>query len=194
MAASGPALPRGRSRYGLHLQIAAERDPPPGRGPAPAGSGRPSDHRSPGWSTYAREDERIPGGHGLGPSKTRLGQQRFREAMLGRFGESCAFTGPRPPGALEVAHLYLYSTTPEHDTRGGLLLRCDLHALVDRELPVPTTGRRASCDLLLRRCHTGVQMRRSPGRTSSTCPDQAYGVPACWCHSQVSADRGEEIK
>jgi HNH endonuclease len=89
---------------------------------------------APWWSTYSREDERIPGGHGLGLSKTRLGQQRFREAMLARFGESCAFTGPQPPGALEAAHLYLYSTTPEHDPRGGLLLRCDLHALFDRWL------------------------------------------------------------
>ena len=88
----------------------------------------------PWWGTSHREDERIPGGHGLGLSKTRLGQQRFREAMLDRFGESCAFTGPQPPGALEAAHLYLYSTTPEHDTRGGLLLRCDLHALFDRWL------------------------------------------------------------
>jgi hypothetical protein len=52
--------------------------------------------------------------------------------MLDRFGESCAFTGPQPPGALEAAHLYLYSATPEHDLRGGLLLRCDLHALFDR--------------------------------------------------------------
>jgi hypothetical protein len=56
-----------------------------------------------------REDERIPGGHSVGLSKTRLGQQRFREAMLGRYGEACAFTGPQPPGALEAAHLYLYS-------------------------------------------------------------------------------------
>jgi hypothetical protein len=89
---------------------------------------------APWWRTPARENERIPGGHGLALSKTRLGQQRFREAMLARFGESCAFTGPQPPGALEAAHLYLYSTTPEHDPRGGLLLRCDLHALFDRWL------------------------------------------------------------
>jgi hypothetical protein len=67
-------------------------------------------------------------------SKTRLGQQRFREAMLARFGEACAFTGPQPPGALQAAHLYLYSASPEHDPRGGLLLRCDLHALFDRWL------------------------------------------------------------
>jgi hypothetical protein len=88
----------------------------------------------PWWSKYIRADTRIPGGHGLALSKTRLGQQRFREAMLARFGEICAFTGPPPPGALEAAHLYLYSETPEHDSRGGLLLRCDLHALFDRWL------------------------------------------------------------
>jgi len=54
--------------------------------------------------------------------------------MLERYGEACAFTGPQPPGALEAAHLYLYSTNPEHDLRGGLLLRSDLHALFDRYL------------------------------------------------------------
>ena len=89
---------------------------------------------SPWWDTYARKEERIPGGHGLALSKTRLGQQRFREAMLTRFGSSCAFTGSQPPGALEAAHLYLYSEKAVHDPQGGLLLRCDLHALFDRWL------------------------------------------------------------
>ena len=54
--------------------------------------------------------------------------------MLDRYGEACALTGPQPPGALEAAHLYLYSNNAEHDVRGGLLLRCDLHALFDRWL------------------------------------------------------------
>jgi DNA-directed RNA polymerase subunit RPC12/RpoP len=88
----------------------------------------------PWWGTHVREDERIPGGHGSALTKTRLGQQRFREAMLSRYGEACAFTGPQPPGALEAAHLFLYSENPEHDVKGGLLLRCDLHALFDRWL------------------------------------------------------------
>lgn len=86
----------------------------------------------PWWGAHVREDERIPGGHGAGLSKTRIGQQRFREAMLARYGEACAFTGPLHPGALEAAHLYLYSKNPEHDVMGGLLLRRDLHALFDR--------------------------------------------------------------
>lgn len=87
-----------------------------------------------GWSAYASEDTTIPGGRGIALSKTRLGQQRFREEMLARFGNCCAFTGPQPPGALEAAHLYLFSETPVHDLRGGMLLRCDLHALFDRWL------------------------------------------------------------
>jgi hypothetical protein len=88
----------------------------------------------PWWDTQVREDERIPGGHTVGLSKTRVGQQRFREAMLSRYGEACAFTGPQPPGAPEAAHLYLYNENLEHDLKGGLLLRCDLHALFDRWL------------------------------------------------------------
>ena len=89
---------------------------------------------APWWGSHVREDERIPSGHGAGPSKTRVGQQRFGEAMLNRFGEACAFTRPQHPGALEAAHLYLYSQNPEHDVRGGLLLRSDLHARFDRWL------------------------------------------------------------
>ena len=89
---------------------------------------------APWWGAHIREEERIPGGHGVGLSKTRVGQQRFREAMLERFGGSRAFTGPQPPGALEAAHLYLYAKNPRHDVRGGLLLRSDLHALFDRWL------------------------------------------------------------
>ena len=88
----------------------------------------------PWWGTHIRKDERSPGGHKAGLSMTRIGQQRFREEMLARYGETCAFTGPQPSGALEAAHLYLYSKTPEHDLRGGLLLRRDLHALFDRWL------------------------------------------------------------
>ena len=73
----------------------------------------------PWWETHVREEERIPGGHGVGLSKTRVGQQRFREAMLDRFGEACAFTGPQPPGALQAAHLYLYSEIPSTTSAGA---------------------------------------------------------------------------
>lgn len=76
-------------------------------------------------------DAEIAGGHGEGRAKIRRGQGKFRDALLARYGNSCAFTGPQPPGALQAAHLYLYSKDPKHDVRGGLLLRADLHSLFD---------------------------------------------------------------
>lgn len=82
-------------------------------------------------SAYEDVNIQIRGGHGVGVSRPRYGQQRFRQTMLDRFGGTCAFTGPQPPEALQAAHLSQYSETAEHDVRGGLLLRSDLHRLFD---------------------------------------------------------------
>ncbi|GAA4307065.1 HNH endonuclease [Actinomadura luteofluorescens] len=76
----------------------------------------------------------IPGGHTLILHKARVGQQQFRQRMLERYGSRCAITGDQPEEVLEAAHLYRYATTPHHDPNGGLLLRRDLHALLDRGL------------------------------------------------------------
>jgi ribosomal protein L37AE/L43A len=88
----------------------------------------------PWWHARASEDEKITGGFTPGMRKNRIGQQRFREALLARHGEICAFTGMQPPAALEAAHLFPYSENAEHDVKGGLLLRLDLHVLFDRHL------------------------------------------------------------
>jgi HNH endonuclease len=76
----------------------------------------------------------ISGGHKLVLHKARIGQQQFRQAMLRRFGAFCAITGTQPEETLEAAHLYRYADNPHHDPTGGLLLRRDLHALLDRGL------------------------------------------------------------
>jgi len=89
---------------------------------------------APWWNAQAGEGEKITGGHTLGVRKNRIGQQRFREASLARHGEVCAFTGMQPPASLEAAHLVPYSKNAEHDVKGGLLLRRDLHVLFDRHL------------------------------------------------------------
>ena len=86
------------------------------------------------WNHENNDLGRLRGGHAVTIGKTRVGQQRFRIEMLERFGNNCAFTGPQPPQCLEAAHLYLYSKSPRHDLRGGLLLRRDLHSLFDRYL------------------------------------------------------------
>jgi hypothetical protein len=89
---------------------------------------------APWWDAQVSEDEKIAGGHKPGMRKNRIGQQRFREALLARHGEACAFTGRQPAAALEAAHLVPFSKLAEHDVKGGLLLRRDLHVLFDRHL------------------------------------------------------------
>ncbi|WP_431943543.1 HNH endonuclease [Micromonospora marina] len=75
--------------------------------------------------------EQIAGGHARAVVRARRGQGAFRRALLDQFGSVCAFTGKAPVDALEAAHLYSYATTGRHDSRGGFLLRRDLHRLFD---------------------------------------------------------------
>ncbi|MEU4514029.1 HNH endonuclease signature motif containing protein [Nonomuraea wenchangensis] len=86
------------------------------------------------WKADAGLRPAIPGGHKLILQKARIGQQEFRQALLARYGSRCAISGPQPEESLEAAHLYRYADTPHHDLAGGLLLRRDLHALMDRGL------------------------------------------------------------
>ena len=86
------------------------------------------------WKENGGVRPAIPGGHKLVLHKARIGQQQFRQQMLKRYGSRCAITGPQPEEALEAAHLYRYADTPHHDPAGGLLLRRDLHTLLDRGL------------------------------------------------------------
>ena len=66
--------------------------------------------------------------------KVRVGQQKFRQKLLEKFGNECAFTGKTHEKALEAAHLYSYSNIEKHLDGGGLLLRRDMHRLFDSGL------------------------------------------------------------
>jgi hypothetical protein len=79
----------------------------------------------------ARRSGSIRGGHRTRTVRTRVGQGAFRAALLDRYGEVCALTGPCPQEALEAAHLYSYATIEKHHEDGGLLLRRDVHRLFD---------------------------------------------------------------
>lgn len=84
------------------------------------------------WSSASEKSKSLPGGFYGVIGKARVGQQRFREEMLLRFGHCCAISGALPGAMLDAAHLYRYADEPKHDLAGGLLLRRDLHALFDR--------------------------------------------------------------
>jgi len=74
----------------------------------------------------------ITGGHVEAVVRQRVGQQRFRERLLDRYGATCAVTGAQPEMVLDAAHLYRFADRPEHADDGGLLLRADVHRLFDR--------------------------------------------------------------
>ncbi|WP_120285339.1 HNH endonuclease [Rhodococcus rhodochrous] len=73
----------------------------------------------------------IPGGRRRTEIKARLGQGAFRTALLRKYGLSCAVTGPCPAEALEAAHLVPFARHETHDVDSGLLLRSDIHRLLD---------------------------------------------------------------
>jgi len=71
------------------------------------------------------------GGHRKAWVRVRSGQGKFRQLLLAKYDNTCAFSGPGPPEALEACHLRSFAREGEHDSENGLLLRRDLHRLFD---------------------------------------------------------------
>lgn len=62
----------------------------------------------------------------------RLGQGSFRVLVTDIYDRRCAVTGERTLPVLQAAHIKPYSADGPHEPRNGLLLRSDLHTLLDR--------------------------------------------------------------
>lgn len=62
----------------------------------------------------------------------RLGQGAFRVLVTDIYDRRCAVTGERTLPVLQAAHIKPYSAEGPHEPRNGLLLRSDLHTLLDR--------------------------------------------------------------
>jgi hypothetical protein len=61
----------------------------------------------------------------------RRGQPAFRKALLSAYGGRCAVTGCNVEDVLEAAHISPYSGPSSNHVCNGLLLRADIHTLVD---------------------------------------------------------------
>jgi len=61
----------------------------------------------------------------------RLGQGAFRVLVTDAYLRRCAITGERTLPALEAAHIKPYGESGPHRVANGLLLRADLHRLLD---------------------------------------------------------------
>jgi hypothetical protein len=64
----------------------------------------------------------------------RRGQGAFRAGLLDAYSWRCAVTGCDVPDVLEAAHLRPYRGPDSNDLRNGLLLRADIHSLLDLKL------------------------------------------------------------
>jgi len=65
-------------------------------------------------------------------ARARLGQGAFRVLVTEAYERRCAITGERTLPVLEAAHIKPYAETGPHLISNGLLLRSDLHTLLDR--------------------------------------------------------------
>lgn len=66
--------------------------------------------------------------------KIRRGQKNFRDALLAAYGGRCAITGCSIQDVLEAAHITPYLGPETNHVTNGLLLRTDLHTLLDCDL------------------------------------------------------------
>jgi ribosomal protein L37AE/L43A len=94
-------------------------------------AGRPWELFSP-ESRKGQKNLSPAGGTKFGKGRWRLGQAAFRKILLGRDGEVCAISGPQPTSVLDAAHWVPFASTQSHELAHGLLLRKDIHRLVDR--------------------------------------------------------------
>jgi len=69
----------------------------------------------------------------------RLGQGAFRVAVTDAYGRACAATGEHSLPALEAAHIRPYALDGPHDVSNGLLLRADIHRLLEKGYVTVTT-------------------------------------------------------
>lgn len=64
----------------------------------------------------------------------RRGQPAFRTTMMRLYDRSCAISGWKPEDVLEAAHIEPHSVGGRNSADNGLLLRADLHTLMDAGL------------------------------------------------------------
>lgn len=79
--------------------------------------------------------DEIQGGYRVGsPSSIRVGQQAFRALLISVYDGKCAVTDSEILESLDAAHIVPFSVDQNHHASNGILLRCDIHALLDEGL------------------------------------------------------------
>ena len=87
-----------------------------------------------GRRTGVEVDEEILRQRRLIELATRPKQQAFREEIRRNYRDRCAVTGCATPAAFEAAHVSTRKGRDDNNPTNGILLRSDIHALLDRLL------------------------------------------------------------
>jgi putative restriction endonuclease len=77
------------------------------------------------------------------PIVARQGQSEFRAVLIGAYRGHCAVTGCNALPVLEAAHLRPYRGPASNVVNNGLLLRADIHTLLDLQLLAPEPDSRS---------------------------------------------------
>ncbi|SMC95081.1 HNH endonuclease [Pedobacter nyackensis] len=64
----------------------------------------------------------------------RIGQERFKSAVLKAYNHRCCISGDPTPELLEASHIQSYLNINSNHIQNGILLRIDLHRLFDNGL------------------------------------------------------------
>jgi putative restriction endonuclease len=87
------------------------------------------DHKERSAFGVAEERERYGAEY---PIRPRLGQGAFRVLVTDAYERRCAVSGERTLPVLHAAHIKPYGESGPHQVSNGLLLRADLHILLDK--------------------------------------------------------------
>jgi hypothetical protein len=109
-------------------------------------------------------------------AKVRKGQPKFRARLMRLYGGKCAVSGWGPPDVLEAAHIYAHAASGVNHSSNGILVRSDLHSLMDAGLLTidPKTLRVTIADQLRTTPYwdlNGCALRR---RTDGSRPSKKY--------------------
>ena len=110
----------GKSDIAREIRMRAGREPPPEPEQEP---GHEPGEEDP-WTASPATYERV----------TRPGQQQFRNSLIRAYGGRCAITGESCNVVLEAAHLPGRDHKQHNRASDGILLRIDLHRLLDAGL------------------------------------------------------------
>lgn len=108
--------------------------------------------------------------------KARRNQSRFRLNMMELYDSACAISGEGVVEVLEAAHIASHSETGVNHTGNGLILRSDLHRLLDASLIVidPRSLKVVVSPLLAETKYQKLSGRKLRSRIDGSDPDPKY--------------------